>query len=173
MEERAIRGVPWTLLAYASSKLVTVATTLVLARLLAPSDFGLVALAWVALGLVGVLRDLGLSATLVVRQDLDRTAQGTLLTLMLAIGTATAVVIAATAPLVASLFSEPRLSGILAGLAASLVVNGVTGFYEAVLQRELAFRARFVSQIAQVAVYAAVAIAAAAAGAGVWSLVAG
>jgi PST family polysaccharide transporter len=173
MEQQALRGVPWTLLAYAATKLVTVASTLVLAHLLAPADFGLVALAWLALGLVAVLRDLGLSATLVLRQDLERPEQGTVLTLMLLLAAATAAVVAACAPLVAAVFGEPRLSGVVAGLAATLAVGGMTGFYEALLQRELAFRPRFVSQVAQAAAYAAIAIGLAAAGAGVWSLVAG
>ncbi len=45
MEQRAIRGIPWTLLSYAANRVVTVLTTLVLARLLVPADFGLFALA--------------------------------------------------------------------------------------------------------------------------------
>jgi len=45
MEEKAIRGVPWTFLAYAVNKGIRILSLMLLARLLAPSDFGLVALA--------------------------------------------------------------------------------------------------------------------------------
>lgn len=173
MDERAVRGVPWTLLAYAATKLVNVGTTLVLARLLVPADFGLVALAWLAVGLVSVLRDLGLGATLVLRQDLGPREQGTVLTLMLVIGAACAALVAAASPLVADAFGEPRLAGVVAALAGTLLVGGLTGFYEALLQRELEFRARFASQMTQAGLYALVALTLAAAGVGVWSLVIG
>ena len=45
MEEKAIRGIPWTFLTLAGSRLVQILGMVVLARLLVPSDFGLVALA--------------------------------------------------------------------------------------------------------------------------------
>ena len=96
MEERAVRGAPWTILAYAANKLVTVATTLALARLLTPEDFGIVALALLAVVAISFLRDLGLSGTLVVRQELDRQAQGTVLALMLIMGALLSVLLAAT-----------------------------------------------------------------------------
>ena len=40
MEERAVRGIPWTILAFASSRAISLLTAFVLARLLTPSDFG-------------------------------------------------------------------------------------------------------------------------------------
>ena len=72
MEDKAIRGVGWTFIAYAVNKGIRILSLVVLARLLAPSDFGLVALALAALAVVNVFSDLGLGAVLVVRQDLDR-----------------------------------------------------------------------------------------------------
>jgi O-antigen/teichoic acid export membrane protein len=45
MEKKAILGVPWTVGSYAANKLLTTATTLVLAHLLSPSDFGVIAIA--------------------------------------------------------------------------------------------------------------------------------
>ena len=50
-------------------------TTIVLARLVAPDEFGLVALATLALTLLGLVKDLGLGGTVIVRQDLDRTGR--------------------------------------------------------------------------------------------------
>lgn len=173
MEDRAVRGVPWTLVSYAVNRALLLLTVVVLARLLVPEDFGLVALAMVAVQLCNVLSDLGLSGTLVLRQDLDERGKGTLLTLMLAASVLLAVVLAASAPLIADLFDEPRLGGVLAVLSLGIVISGVTWFYETALQRELEFRRRFVALSVQVVAYAAVAIGLAALGAGVWSLVAG
>jgi PST family polysaccharide transporter len=104
---KAIRGVPWTLASYGASKAVNVLTTVVLARLVAPEDFGLLALATLALNLLGFVKDLGLGGTLIVRQDLDRRALGTVLTLMMAVSAALAVLSAAAAPLLSASSTSP------------------------------------------------------------------
>jgi lipopolysaccharide exporter len=173
MEDRAVRGVPWTLISYALNRVVLLLTLVVLARLLVPEDFGLVTLAVIAVQLANVLSDLGLSGTLVLRQDLDEQAKGTVLMLMLATSVLLAAILAASAPLIADLFNEPRLAGVLAVLSLGVVISGVTWFYETTLQRELEFRRRFLALAVQAVAYAGVAIALAALGAGVWSLVAG
>src|SRR3954452_1858146 len=71
LEEQAIRGVPWSLLTYAGSKALTLAAIVVLAHLLPPGDFGLFSLALLAVGFFYMFRDLGLGATLILRQDRD------------------------------------------------------------------------------------------------------
>jgi O-antigen/teichoic acid export membrane protein len=173
VEERMIRGIPWTLLSYAFSKLVTVLSMVVLARLLVPDDFGIVALATLAVQIFNVLGTFGLSGVLVVRQDLDRRGMGTILTLMLAFGALVALVLTALSPVIADLFDEPRLTGVLAALSTMVFLAGFVWFYETLMQRELEFRKRFMSLMVQSLVYASLAISLAALGAGVWSLVVG
>jgi O-antigen/teichoic acid export membrane protein len=170
---KAIRGVPWTLASYGASKAVNLVTTIVLARLVAPSDFGLVALASLALALLGFVKDLGLGGTLILRQDLDQRAKGTILTLMVAVSALLGLAAAALAPLLAEFFDEPRLTGVLAAMAGMLLISGFSSFYEVLLQREMEFRGRFVALMVQSAVITLVSIPLAAVGAGVWSLVAG
>lgn len=171
MEDRAIRGVPWTLLAFGSTKVITLLTTLVLARLLDPTDFGLMALALLAFGLLGLVRDLGLGSTIVLRQDFDDRALGTVLTLMLITAAIVAAIVVATAPLAAWALDEPRLVEILTALAAVSLFGMVGGFYDNLLQRELEFARRFLGQITQSISFAVVGIGLALAGVGVWSLV--
>lgn len=173
MEERAVRGVRWTLLAYASNKLVSVAATLVLARLLVPEDFGLVALATLAITVLNLTNDLGMWGALVLRQDFDARAQGTVLSIMLGTRAGGTLLVAGLSPVAAAVFGEPRLTGVLAALSVTVLIGGVTWFYDALLQRELEFRRRFLAQGAQTVAYVAVVIPLAVAGAGVWSIVAG
>jgi lipopolysaccharide exporter len=173
VDERVIRGIPWTLLSYAFSKLVTVLSMVVLARLLVPDDFGIVALATLAVQIFNVLGTFGLSGVLVVRQDLDARGMGTILTLMLAFGALVALVLVALSPVVADLFDEPRLTGVLAALSTMVFLAGFVWFYETLMQRELEFRKRFISLMVQSVVYASLAISLASLGAGVWSLVVG
>lgn len=173
METKAIRGIPWTLLAFASTKAVSLITTLVLARLLVPSDFGVVAFAGLAMALLSQISELGLTPALIVRHDFDRAAQRTVFGMLLALNVAGAVLLAALAPLIAEIFGDDRVMEVVLLMCIPLLVGGVTSFYWALLQRELEFRRNFACQAAQVVVMPVVAIPMAAAGAGLWSLVVG
>ena len=174
MEDKAVRGVPWTVLSYGANKAITVATTVVLARVLRPADFGLFTLALLAVIGLSLCNDLGLGGVLIVRQDLDRRALGTMLTLMILMAAAVAILLAAVAPLAALAFDEPRLRDILLALSPVVLLGGPNWFYEALLWRELEFRRRFVALTAQSVSYSATAILlATVVDAGVWSLVGG
>jgi len=170
---QAVRGIPWSLGGYAISRAMTLVTTIVLARLLTPEDFGLIALAMLALTVLNVLSDGGLTSVLVVRQDFGRRALGTVLTLLLLAGGAVSLLLVALAPLVADLFREPDLTAVLRAIAGISLLSGFYWFYDMLLQRELEFRRRFVAQLARTVAYGAVALTMAVLGAGVWSLVGG
>jgi O-antigen/teichoic acid export membrane protein len=173
MEERALQGVPWTLLAYMGSRAVTLVSTLVLARLLVPSDFGLMALAIMVTSFLTWFAALGFAKTLILRQDLDRRGQGTVLTLTMGSSVLAALAAVGVAPLAANVFNDSRLTAIVAVMSTVLIVGGLASFYEAVLEGELEFRRRFVGYGAQSVVSTVVSISLAVAGAGVWSLVTG
>jgi PST family polysaccharide transporter len=173
MEEQALRGIPWTIMAFGVYKVVTFGTTIVLARLLVPADFGLMALAILAIGVLNVFSDFGFGAAQVIRQDLDRHAQGTILTVTVAVAAVVAAASAAGAPVAATIFHEPRVTAVLIVLAVHTVPTATGWFYETLLQRELQFRARFIARLVESLTWAAVSIVLAVLGAGVWSLVIG
>lgn len=173
MPVEALRGIPWTLLTYAATRVITLATTLVLARLLVPADFGLFAMATLGMELLSVFSGLWLGAALVLRDDMDKRAQGTVLTLLMAAGAALALLLLALAPALAAFFGEPRIAGVVALLAAVLLISGVNWFYETILQRELAFRRRFACQVVRTVAFSVVSLGLALASAGVWALIAG
>jgi lipopolysaccharide exporter len=173
MQDKALRGVPWTLLSYAGSKAVSIPTTLVLAHLIVPADFGLLAVATIATNFLSWIADMGFSGAVILRRDLDRRALGTVLTLMAVTGLGAAVIAVAFAPVVAALFGNARITGVLCAIATLLPLGSIAGFWEALLQRELMFRKRFYAMFGQALVTAAVSITLAALGEGVWSLVIG
>jgi O-antigen/teichoic acid export membrane protein len=173
MEDKAIHGVPWTVLSFAANKCVTLLTTLVLAHLLAPSDFGVIAIALMVVNFLFWFGGLSFAGTLIVRQDLDVRGQGTIMTLMLCSGVLAAAIAAATAPLVAGLLGNARITSVLLVLTSVFVISAFNSFYDSLLQRDLEFRRRFAALAVQTTTYAAVAITLAALGAGVWSFVFG
>jgi O-antigen/teichoic acid export membrane protein len=171
MEDKAVRGIPWALLTYAVTRGLTFATTLVLARLLTPHDFGLVVLATLVLGVLTLFRDLGLGGALVVRQDFDERAKGTILVLLAALGLITATVAAGLSPVVALAFDEPRLAGVAAAMAPIIALGGLAWFYETLLQLELEFPRRLAAYVLYGATFATVGVTLAGLGVGVWALV--
>lgn len=168
---RAARSVVWTVLGYGAQRGVLFLSTLVLAHLLHPADFGVVAIASTVIAASSVLRDLGLGDTLIQRPQLDRRAQGTVLTLMLLAGLLMALILAGLAPLLARFFHDARLTGVLLALAPILALGGLYGFYDSVLQRELQYRSRTFVIVCQSGLYVIISIGLAVAGLGVWSLV--
>ncbi|HYH59631.1 MAG TPA: oligosaccharide flippase family protein [Thermoleophilaceae bacterium] len=174
MDPRTARGVLWTVTSFGANRVVTVVTTIVLARLLVPSDFGLFALATLVVNFVSLFSGFGLGNALVLGKDLDDRARGTILTLLIALGVFFALALAAASPLLAEAMGQPRLDELLVAIAAVLSITGANWFYDSVLQKELAFRERFFCQLARTIAYAVVALVlAAAADAGVWALIAG
>lgn len=173
MDQRVIRGVGWTLGSFGATKVVMVLSTVLLGRLLAPADFGIVAIATLVITLLGVFRDLGLGAVVIVSEDTSDRFLGTNLTLMGVSALAITLIVTAAAPLVAILFDEPRVTGVLVVLSTTAIVSAVGWFYECMLQRAYEFRLRFIAQILQVVGYAVVSLSLALAGTGVWALVLG
>ncbi len=172
MYEKAVRGVPWTMITFGATKVVGSLTTIVLARLLAPADFGLFALANLGLGLLSIFNGNWLGSALIVRDDLvDDRARGTVLTLVIASGALMAAALAAAAPFAAKFFHEPRLEDILFVFAGILLFSGVNWFYDMVMQKEFEFRRRFLAQIARAVVFSTMALALGFLGFGVWALV--
>ncbi len=174
LDSRAVRSVPWTLLTYAGNRGIGFIGSIVLARLLLPSDFGLIALAGSVTLLLTHLRDLGLAATLISRHDLSKHAQGTILTMMIALSIALGLVGVALAPLIARAFGEAELTDVVRALSFTVCLGCFHGFGEAQLQKHLQFRGRFIVLVGQAAVYSAVSIVlAATTGLGVWCIVLG
>src|SRR5215204_3697307 len=171
-DDHALTGAGWTITAHAVTRGITFAASVVLARLLNPGDFGVVAVATLLVVGVGTVAGLGVPGFVVVAERDPRLFR-TALTLCPLAGSIGAAVIIIASGALADLFDSGRLEAVLVVLSVTLVIGGATTFYEALFQREQRFRSLWVTQLARALTYTTVAIAAAAAGAGIWSLVAG
>lgn len=173
LDRKLVRSSAWLAVSYGGAQVVTFVVTSVLAHLIAPSAFGLVATAAVVIASIAYLQESGLGMALIHRRtDVDVAAGSVLVFSVLA----SLVLYAASfvlAPLVARLFGEPGLTSVLRVLTL-LVIPRAVGMVPAVLiERELAFGSRARGELAGSIVQACTAVPLAAAGAGVWSLVVG
>src|SRR6266566_3104035 len=144
---------------------------IVLARLLAPEDFGLVAIVTVLTSFAPLLIDFGLGDATAQRSKITRGQVSSLFWLSSGIGLAITVIVAACSPLIAWIYREPRLETIALYSAITFVLYGVSNQHLALLRRTMQF-AR-IAQIQTLSTLAGIAIAIATAiyGYGYWALV--
>lgn len=152
---------------------LTVGSTMVLARLLAPEDYGLVGMVAVVTGFVSMFKDLGLSAATVQREEVTDAQISTLFWANVLLSVGVAAVTAGIAPLVARFYGEPRLTDVTLAYAAGFLAGGLAVQHEALLRRQMRFVALTVIEMAALASSLGVTIALAWRGWGYWALVAG
>jgi O-antigen/teichoic acid export membrane protein len=145
--------------------------TVVLARLLLPSDFGLIGMIAVFSGFAALFVDLGFGAALVQRRDLDDRHLSSAFWLNVATGLAFACLLAGLAPALAAFYDEARLLPLTLALSTNLLLASMVVVQGALLQREMNFRRLSVIENASTLTAAVLAVGAALAGLGVWSLV--
>jgi len=167
----AARAVMWNYLSFASGKLLVLATMAVLARLLTPQEFGIVAFAMVAVNWLGVLKDLGLGGAIIQRREDTEEAAQTVYVLNLAMSALLTAGTALAAPAVAAFFREPLVVPILRVLAFTFLIQALGAVHVVLLRRNLDFRRKLVPDVGQAVVKGIASVAFALAGFGVWALV--
>jgi lipopolysaccharide exporter len=171
---RTIRGMAWAYGAYGSGRLLVVVSTAILARLLTPRDFGVVALAIVATTFLEAAKDIGLGQALILaKPEEEEDRAQTVFAWSLLLGVALAVLTAALSPLISSFFHQPELRWLLSALGLNFILNALSGTHLSLARKHLNYRVRTASELAEVIVRGAVGIALALGGAGAWSLVLG
>lgn len=171
---RTLRGMFWAYGSYAVGRVLVLISVAVLARLLSPDEFGLVALAIVFTTLMEVVKDLGVGQALVVsREDEVSERAGTAFAFSVLIGLVLTGACVAVAPLGASFFDEPELEQLLPILGLNFTIRALGSTHYALAQRGIDFRSRTAGELADVVVRGATGIGAALAGAGAYSLIIG
>ncbi len=143
LARKTVIGTAWLLLWRVVTRSLGLVSTLVLARLLMPADFGLVAMATTFSAGVEALSQLGLQDALVRRREDGFDLHHTAFTLQLGRAVVTALVIAAGAPAAAWWFAEPRLQPVVLVLAGLTALNGLENVGMAEYRRAMRFDAQF------------------------------
>lgn len=146
---RLIKGTAWLSLARVFINALSILSTFVLARLLAPDDFGLVALATTLMLLVGEVTELSLAQALVRHPDPTRTHFDTAWTLNALRGMVLGGAFAASSGLVGQIYGDPRLVGIMLALGASIFISGLANPRRVLLTRKLIFWQEFILNVGQ------------------------
>jgi O-antigen/teichoic acid export membrane protein len=171
LKRNAASGVKWSTISQAARQGMQFITIIILARLLSPSDFGLMGMALVVIVFVTVFKDLGTAAAVIQQRTLSDRQLSSIFWVNVAFGFIATVLIFVSAPLVAYFYHEERLTPILEVLSLSFVISGIGILQQALLERELAFRALAKVETIAVTSGAIVGVGSALLDARVWSLV--
>jgi len=171
LRDRALRGVAWSAVQNWGSRLITFGVFAVLAQLLDPEAFGVLALAGTYIALLRVLVDQGFAAAIIQRDTLDN---GHLDTAFVANLAGSAVLMVASWPLahpMAQLFDTPLLAPVIQALAPAFLLAALAGVQQALFERRMQYRVLAIREFAASCAGGLVGVGLALYGAGVWSLV--
>lgn len=172
LKHKVIRGGFAKALAQGANLVVRMGSLMILARLLAPRDFGLVGMVTAFTGVLNLFRDFGLSTATVQRGHVTDDQVSTLFWINMLVGVLLALILAGMAPFVAVFYHEPRLVWVSVVLATSFIFNAAGVQHTALLERQMRFTALARIDIIALVVSTAIGIALAALGFGYWALVA-
>ena len=174
LESRAVRSGALTLGGQTASVALSVGSTMVLARLLSPADFGLLAMVFTLTVFLDTFKDLGLPVAVQHREAIDDQQMSRLFWLNAKLNLAVVLFMSLMGPVLAWFYREDRLVALTPFMAVGLFFFffffGFSAIHEALLKRQLRFAAQTTLEVVATTAGVAVAIVAAVAGAGYWAL---
>jgi PST family polysaccharide transporter len=168
----AVGGLVWQGLSFFAGKLLVLASTVILARLLTPTDFGVVAIALVFITYADVVTDLGVAQALVFLPLARRRTDAALTVCLLGSG-AFVLVALLLAPLATSFFGHPEVTGMFRVLSVSLLLRATGQIPDALLRQRLRFRPRTLAELGRSLTQGAASVVLAVASFGPWAIVDG
>lgn len=152
---------------------IQLTTTVILARILSPEDYGVIAMAMAITAFAGLFQGLGLSAAAIQKIQLSNQQINTLFWINTGMGGVLTLIVALMAPLIAWFYQKPELVPVTIGLSWLFLINGVGAQHGALLQRELRFGKKAIAEVVGILCNLVVAIYMGVQGLGYWALVGG
>jgi O-antigen/teichoic acid export membrane protein len=171
LSHRTAHATLWSATEIAARYGVQIIVTIVLARLLAPSDFGLIAMLLVFTNIGAVLTDAGFGTALIQKQQTSADDESTVFWFNLATGVFAVALMWLGSNSIAAFFHQPALSDLTRAISWVLLFGALGTVPDALLTQKLEFRARARAQVVSSVTSGGIAIAVALAGYGVWSLI--
>lgn len=146
-------------------------SSVIMARLLSPPEFGIAAMAYPVLAFVGLFVDLGLTQATVQRREISQDELSFMFWIALCASTVVGVVVVAIAPLAASFYHEPRVTAVLMALGIITAVGGGYIQHAALLNRRLQFGWIGIADVGSYVLGGIAGIVAALSGLSYWSII--
>lgn len=167
-----LKNFVWRFAERCGAQLVTFIVSIVLARILAPEDYGQIALITVFTTIMQVFVDSGLGTALIQKKDADDLDFSSVFYFNFVICLILYVVMFVTAPFIAGFYGNSSLTSIIRVISLTIVISGVKGIQQSYVSRNMMFKRFFYSTLGGTVFSAFFGIALAYAGVGVWAIVA-
>ena len=141
LKGHAVRGGAVMMSTQAGKSLLIAFSTMILARLLTPSDFGLVAMVTSIMGLFAAFRDLGLPMATIQRAELNHNQVSTVFWVNVSFSALMMLLVMAISPAISRFYKEPRLTAITIAMASVFLLKGLGVQHQALLNRQMRFTA--------------------------------
>lgn len=171
LKSQAVSGVKWSGVSMGVVTALQFVTLAVLARLLSPSDFGLMGMIMVVIGFAQLFADMGISNAIIYRQDATREELSSLYWLNILAGVVVFFVVCGGCPLITAFYHEPRLSNLIYLSSLIFLITPFGQQFQILLQKELRFNQLAKIEIISSFVNSSTAITLAIGGMGVFSLI--
>jgi O-antigen/teichoic acid export membrane protein len=171
IKRKAIQGMIWSAIQNWGTQAIALMLFFVMARLLTPSDFGLVASANIVVAFLEIFLRQGFQQAIIQHPDLEEEHLDTAFWIYVAVGSLLALLMFSTSDFVAQFFRQPELAAILKLLSLLFVITPLATLQEALLNRQLNFKAIAVRAVGGITVSGIIGIVLVFWGFGVWSLV--
>jgi len=170
LESRTVRGIGWTAASQLAQMLMSVLISAILARLLTPSDFGLIAMVLVFSNFVAIFSGFGLQSAIVQKKEVSDEALSSIFWINVGLGALLTLALAASAPLIAAFYSQPRLTPLVVLISTTFFIASFCNVPFALLTKRMNFKAIGIIGICSIGISGPIAIFLAFSGYGVWSL---
>lgn len=164
----------WSFLSELSAKLLAPAVFIILARLLTPEDFGVVAVAMMVIGFSQIFWEAGMSKAIIQYRGDRATAADVAFWINCGLACVVAAILIVTAEALAgSVFHDPQVAPVLQVMALQVLLSAVVSVHTALLQKDMQFKPLFWVRLTTVAIPGLISIPLAWQGKGYWALIAG
>lgn len=170
LKKQAVNGVKWTSISSMIVAILQILQVSILARLLSPSDFGLMAIVMVVIGFTRIFSDMGISNAIIHHQDTSHNQLSSLYWLNIASGGTMFVILVALSPIIANFYNQPELIRLLILLASSFIILAIGNQHRILFQKELNFKFIAKVEITSSVLSFIIAVTSALTGQGVYSL---
>jgi O-antigen/teichoic acid export membrane protein len=171
LKKQALTGIFWTFSQQFSVQMINIIVQIILARILLPEQFGLIAMVSIFFSIGNALMDSGLTSSLIRTPNAEQKDYSTVFFINLIGSLVIYIVIFFLAPFIASFYSQSILKNIIRLYSLSFIIQAFMGVQAARLTKELKFKLQMVMQLPSVIIGGTVGIILALHGYGVWSLV--
>jgi len=170
LETRTVRGIGWSASSQIARLLMQILISAILARLLVPSDFGLIAMVTVFSSFVAIFSDFGLTSAIVQKKEVSDEALSSTFWINVCLGALLTIALAASAPLIAAFYSQPTLTPLVVFISTTFFIASFSNVQSGLLMKRMNFKALAVINICAIGISGPIAVLLAFSGYGVWSL---